>query len=349
MRPTVQLAAVIAALAVWASPASADTTFTQTVTPGGSFRTAEGPPTEATPLIVSGTISKCPSGPDAPCPAGPITLTIKFHGEDVAGLDGEVFEGEGWELSPAGRVIDVSLSGANYAGSTTRAVGIDSMSFDVDKSQLYPGFTGLGGNGGPQLGSLGVPFGKTPKPGRSSSPWGQGGSPNNLSNHKLADGDLRMTRKPMQDDEAPEGGVSPEDDPDTPYYGYFWEDASFLPVQPWGKATISSSFWVRAELPDALRHGVPVSTRSYYHCDLDVDLVVSPAVAHQLHLKSTMIGSKNHAACDGRVPINAGAKRALRRYSKVAGKVTVTSHNVDGTKTVKSTRFELTKPESDLG
>src|SRR4051794_13791478 len=341
MRPPVLLAALTAALMTSAAPALADTTFTQTVTPGGSFRTAEGPPTEATPLIISGTISNCSSG----CPAGPITLTVTFHGDEAGDVNGPEFEGESNELAPAGRAVDVSLSGADVQGQ--RAVGVASITFDVDKSQLYPGFTGLGGHG-VQLGSLSGPFGKTPKAmyGRQSQ-WAFGPICGNCDpalaakNEKLGDGDLRLTKRADVDPGFAETNYTETNN--------FWLDASFLPVQPWGKATISSSFWVRDELPDALRHGVPVSTRSYYHCDLDIDLVVSSAVAHQLHLKSTTIGSKHFdPACDGRVPINARAKRALRKYKKVVGKVTVTSHNVDGTKTVKSTRLELTKPDSEL-
>src|SRR4051794_171729 len=154
----------LAGLALAAPAGAADTTFTQTVTPGGAFRTAEGPPTADTPLIVSGTISQCSSN----CPPGPLTLTIKFHGEDAGDINGEGFEGESWEAAAAGPWVDVILSGGKDQFGAPR-VGVNTLTFDVDKSGLYPGFTGLGGRSEPQLGSMSGPVGKAPKPGTYSN------------------------------------------------------------------------------------------------------------------------------------------------------------------------------------
>ena len=104
--------------------------------------------------------------------------------------------------------------------------------------------------------------------------------------------------------------------------------------------------------PDALRKGVSVLLKTDYRCSVDWTIKISSAVARKLKLKSTTIGEKSFGAPGGgvqRVPLTSAARRALRRYSRVAVTAMSVAKGPDGQVIRDKRAITLKTPESELG
>lgn len=105
-------------------------------------------------------------------------------------------------------------------------------------------------------------------------------------------------------------------------------------------------------LPEARKDGVPVYLKTNFRSTLHWTVTVSSAVAHKLHLKSTTIAEKtfdNSRGGNQRIPMTAAARKALRRYSRVAVRVNSVAKGPNDEVIRDKDAITLSTPPSELG
>lgn len=104
--------------------------------------------------------------------------------------------------------------------------------------------------------------------------------------------------------------------------------------------------------PDALKKGVGVYLKTNFKVEAEWTVKVSNAVAKRLKLKSTTIGMKTFAKPGGgdrRVPLTSAARKALKKYKRVAVTLYVEATGPNGEVISRKKALTLKTPDSELG
>lgn len=294
-----------------AAPAVADSTVTGTVAPAGSLRSSsDASPSPANPVIVTATAA---GGPDCRvnCSEGDSQITISLRDKHDRS-NGPGIEGpSGWDY--LGPQVDVTTSQA-YSN-------IAKVAFEVDASLVRPDFSGSGqlGFANVKLGDRGEHMITSFEPAGSDSP-----TADRTLLEKLPNGDYRLTV--------------------TQVFGTSFD----LFQQSW----FMFGYGMGDDLTDAIGKGMKVWMKTNYRASESWKVTVSASVAKTLKLKSTTIGEASFPTPGGknrRIPLNAGARKALRKYSRVRVTLSLVAKGPNGDVKRDSRSVKLEKPKSDLG
>lgn len=260
------------------------------------------------------------SSPDAPTPENPLVVIVRNTcppGQCPPGDPSVTISLKDARDRSNGPGIE-GPSGYVFIGpqvdiSTTGAPQHTAVSFEVDASVPLPGNL------------FAEPFGYAVY--RPSQPGGNEFFPYRLVSEQLADGDLRLM--------PGEGGFT----------------------GPGSYDVFESAFFAQASgldntLPDARKNGVAVFLKTNFRVEVEWRITVSDSVRRTLGLSSTTIGKKTFARPGGgkrRIPLTLAARRALRKYSKVAVTARAVVRGPRGKVIRDKDAFTLEKPESELG
>lgn len=303
---------------IFAGPAQADSTVTQTVPPGGTMRSsADAAPTPENPVIA--TVTAAPSsesGCHTNCSMGDSQITIAIQAQHDNANGGSNEGPSGYEfLGP-----QVKITSSHPYSNIAEAV------FEVDASLVLPGFLKK------KIGGSPTPFSvRIAEPGRPLT--GDGVDFGDFASiEELADGDYRLVVR----------GASGTTNASASTGTYDLVQQAF-----YANAAAESE-----DLPDALRNGVRVLLLTNYRADVQWKLTVSSTVARQLKLKSVVVGAK-HFDKPGhgrkRIPLVSAARRALKRYSRVSMTASSIAKGPNGQVIRDKDTFTLERPASELG
>jgi hypothetical protein len=308
------VALLIATLALAGSaPAFADSSTSGTVPPGGSLRSStDGEPSPATPVIVTVTTSGQYPSCQTNCSQGDSQITIALKDAHAQPAPGGVRP-----FDYVGSQVDVASS---------QNLNIARLVFDVDSSIIRPNFAYPSGEfqaGITRPGDIRSYYG-VEKPG--SGALGAVGMVETLPS-----GDVRITLN-----SGTPGGP---------------------PLATSSIDLLQQGWWVNGyeadtDLDTALGSGVNVTLYASYKAAEAWTITVSPAVAKKLKLKGTTIGRASFPTTPGptrRIALTPAARKALRKYSRVAVKVNLVAKETGGEVHRHTWALKLAKAEDELG